>query len=335
MSNWKSVVIIIGGLACQSTASQEKPQQDEAVEDPVLKEPIDPGKISQPKNQNKEIVDIKPTFQCPSNTIMRSIDTVIQCEDNEGNKQGPFIHKYSNGKIKMVGRYKDDLFHGEFSIFNGSGKKQKSFVFDNGNGHYVDLHPNGYKASEGNYQEGLPEGKWQTWFSNGQLSLEGTYQQGLMQGEATRWNKNGEKTATVQYQDDRKHGVEIRYEEEKKTMELIWQFGELIESTDLISGTRTKSVPKKRSHGEIILRHHPKIKKEWQTCSADHQCELTPAVCCPCGPGNWLGVHYQFINKVSSRLRPLGTCHSNDCPTKKCAIGGVRCEAGFCVATKE
>jgi antitoxin component YwqK of YwqJK toxin-antitoxin module len=54
------------------------------------------------------------------------------------------------------------------------------------------FHPNGQKASEGLYQEGVEHGLWRDFHENGQIAAEGQYAEGVEVGAWKYWNENGE-----------------------------------------------------------------------------------------------------------------------------------------------
>ncbi|HEY9219445.1 MAG TPA: hypothetical protein VIO94_15470 [Phenylobacterium sp.] len=58
-------------------------------------------------------------------------------------------------------------------------------------GLFVAYHPNGAKASEGTYEEGVEQGVWRDYHENGQLAAEGQYEGGAEVGRWRYWNADG------------------------------------------------------------------------------------------------------------------------------------------------
>lgn len=80
--------------------------------------------------------------------------------------------KYSDGKIKSEKTFNDE---------NG----EKELVKE------VHYHPNGKKYIEGNYKDNKRDGYWASWYDNGQLWSEGEFKEGLSEGKRTVYHPNG------------------------------------------------------------------------------------------------------------------------------------------------
>jgi antitoxin component YwqK of YwqJK toxin-antitoxin module len=59
-------------------------------------------------------------------------------------------------------------------------------------GLFVAYHPNGAKASEGRYEEGVEQGVWRDYHENGQPAAEGQYDGGAEVGQWRYWNADGQ-----------------------------------------------------------------------------------------------------------------------------------------------
>ncbi len=113
------------------------------------------------------------------------------------------IEKYEDGKVKVEKTYKK--VDGEKELIKE-----------------VHYHPNGQKYIEGNYKDNKREGYWASWFENGQLWSEGEFRNGLSEGKRTVYHENGK----VYYEGNFKDGERVG----------VWRFyndaGELTTETD-------------------------------------------------------------------------------------------------------
>jgi len=84
---------------------------------------------------------------------------------------------YPDGKIRMMGEYKND-------------KKD---------GHWISYYDNGNKWSEGYYANGINEGKTTTWHENGQKYYQGYYKKGERSGTWKFWDDKGKFVKEINY----------------------------------------------------------------------------------------------------------------------------------------
>jgi antitoxin component YwqK of YwqJK toxin-antitoxin module len=96
--------------------------------------------------------------------------------------------KYEDGKIKVEKTYKK---------VNG----EKELIKE------VHYHPNGQKYIEGNYKDNKREGYWASWFENGQLWSEGEFRNGLSEGKRTVYHENGKVYYEGNFKDGERVGV--------------------------------------------------------------------------------------------------------------------------------
>ena len=73
-------------------------------------------------------------------------------------------------------------------------------------GQSVGYFPNGQKAYENNFLNGLPHGKWCSWYNNGQKVREEEYVKGERNGKYIEWHKNGQKRVEGTYCNDHQCG---------------------------------------------------------------------------------------------------------------------------------
>ncbi|MDY0343768.1 MAG: hypothetical protein RBR28_09355 [Lentimicrobium sp.] len=77
----------------------------------------------------------------------------------------------------------------------------------------IRYHPNGKKYIEGNYNEGLREGKWTSWYNDGQLWSEGNFKQDKSDGERTVYHSNGKLHYKGAFDMGKRVGIWLFYDE--------------------------------------------------------------------------------------------------------------------------
>ncbi len=60
--------------------------------------------------------------------------------------------------------------------------------------------------SEGDFQEGKPQGFWKYWYANGQREKSGTYKNGVEDGVWTYWHENGQRSKEGTFVDGKEQG---------------------------------------------------------------------------------------------------------------------------------
>lgn len=104
--------------------------------------------------------------------------------DEEGLKQGPWKHFYSDGSLKAEGAYRDDQKYGPWKYY----------------------YPDGKLEQEGSYLRGLPEGTWVWYHPNGQEWREEEYVMGAEDGPSVEYDEDGQVIAQGEYIDGQKEG---------------------------------------------------------------------------------------------------------------------------------
>ncbi len=82
-----------------------------------------------------------------------------------------------------------------FDLNKSTGKKKMEGQYKNGlkNGKWTYWYGNGQKHSLFIYKNGKSHGKWTKWYENGKKKGEETYKDGKRDGKYTRWYENGQK----------------------------------------------------------------------------------------------------------------------------------------------
>jgi antitoxin component YwqK of YwqJK toxin-antitoxin module len=111
----------------------------------------------------------------------------------EGKRDGPFIYYHDNGKVKLRGKYVNDLLDSTVNAF-----------FDNGNNKYIHNYSMGVQVGEsvtfyknGNVEQKVslknekPHGTMLNYYEAGNLRLESTYNEGVRDGKYIRYHLTG------------------------------------------------------------------------------------------------------------------------------------------------
>ena len=73
---------------------------------------------------------------------------------------------------------------------------------------HTEYYQNDQKKVEGNYKDGVKDGKWTEWFENGQILKEKNYKDGVKDGEWIEWLfPPDDKISSEDWKDGVKHGV--------------------------------------------------------------------------------------------------------------------------------
>lgn len=183
--------------------------------------------------------------------------------DEEGRKVGKWEEYYANGRLRAKGNYSNDLKTREWLYYHENGQMEQKgeyniegkpvgkwiWYYENGNlwreeffinglrdGLVTEFDPSGNIISEGEYFEGLEEGKWmynsdnhkiegiyslgqrnglwKHYYPNGQLSFEGQFINDIPNGKHTYYWEDGKKKDEENYVMGRKEGDWIRYNED-------------------------------------------------------------------------------------------------------------------------
>lgn len=88
-------------------------------------------------------------------------------------------------------------------------------------GAFVRFHPNGQKAAEGRYADGLADGEWREWHANGHLAAEGAFAAGEQTGVWRTFDVRGKVIDEGTYRNGRPEGRFVVYHDDGS----IWREG--------------------------------------------------------------------------------------------------------------
>ena len=133
--------------------------------------------------------------------------------DSQGRKQGKWVVRYSGGKIKYTGEYKDDQPVGWFEYFdlkyNLQAKMFHSLEHDTVEAQLY--HKNGKMSATGKYVDKVKEGIWILYDMRGQTLLQENYVHGVKQGDYRLFYPGGQVMRIGAYKDGVEHGMRADY----------------------------------------------------------------------------------------------------------------------------
>jgi len=100
-------------------------------------------------------------------------DMKIEYDVVNGKKEGDFITYYSNDKIQMFGKMKENKNVGEWKYYFPDGSLETSGFYEDDipTGKWIWFQPDGKVIEEGNYISGNREGEWKSYDSTGALKI--------------------------------------------------------------------------------------------------------------------------------------------------------------------
>ena len=182
---WALILVPLGGcpLAFADDASAKK--DDDLLQ--LFLETMKPQEVS-----------------CPSN------NAACRCIRFDPERAMAFLHYVYSQWCPIDAR--DGLKEGHWSVTNLDKnwiKVSKGEFFDGKvHGKWVDWHANGQKATEYEWNKGVPVGDFRRWHENGTLAIEGQYVNGEADGIWVYRDKNGRITRRVHW----KHGKVVSVE---------------------------------------------------------------------------------------------------------------------------
>lgn len=104
--------------------------------------------------------------------------------DNQGRKQGEWKEYFSNGNVKSVGSYLDDLKTGSWKYFFSEGQKEQT----------------------GDYLKGLPTGRWNWFYEDGKLLRDEYFKLGKEEGYSYELLSGGDTLSAGEYDRGQREG---------------------------------------------------------------------------------------------------------------------------------
>jgi antitoxin component YwqK of YwqJK toxin-antitoxin module len=111
----------------------------------------------------------------------RMRDMIIEYEVVNGLREGDFIIYFSNAKIQMEGKMKNNKNNGLWKYY----------------------YPDGSLQTSGNYNLDIPDSIWKWYYNNGKVSEEGKFRNGVRDGEWKSYDSTGKLEIIRSYKDDK------------------------------------------------------------------------------------------------------------------------------------
>ena len=114
------------------------------------------------------------------------------------------VETYADGTPKVVRFYKGEgvdkaLVKEEFFYPDGQIRMEGEYKNGMKNGRWISYYNNGNRWSEGYYKKNINEGKTITWHENGQKYYQGYYKNGERKGKWKFWDENGKLIKEIDY----------------------------------------------------------------------------------------------------------------------------------------
>ena len=141
-------------------------------------------------------------------------DSTLNKTDSKGLKQGHWIGKYDNGKVKYNGYFKDNHPVGELKRFYDDGIIKAVMNFDN-TGKYARAiidYNNGELAAEGCYYDNQKDSLWKYYsYYSKYLIADEFYQKVKKNGLSRTYFRNGKIAEELEYKDGLMNGIWKQY----------------------------------------------------------------------------------------------------------------------------
>jgi antitoxin component YwqK of YwqJK toxin-antitoxin module len=99
----------------------------------------------------------------------------------DGEREGPFLERYRNGRLAREGAYRAGRRHGRFTTW----------------------HENGNRAEEIGFRDGVPDGPFASFFESGRPRTEGRHCGGAQCGRWRTFDESGRELGAVDYGEQR------------------------------------------------------------------------------------------------------------------------------------
>ena len=130
-------------------------------------------------------------------------------EFRNGKEDGEIVEYDRNGEILLKGYYVDGMRDGEWYIVSGDYLMEGKYMDDRRYGEWKHYFiENDELAFEGDFLDGLPDGRHKYYHPNGKRRLIGHYEGGQKHGDWSRFDKEGQLILTIEYEADRDKRIE-------------------------------------------------------------------------------------------------------------------------------
>lgn len=139
---------------------------------------------------------------------------IVGSYNRKGEKIGEWRWYYPDGKPLMIENYEEGKLEGLFVEYDNLGNEiSKGEYLNNAEeGEWIYVHGN--STEKGSYFDGMRQGLWKTWFNNGKVASEIEFEQDLPNGKFISYWENGTVKLTGKYVTGLRNGVWYKYDED-------------------------------------------------------------------------------------------------------------------------
>lgn len=132
--------------------------------------------------------------------------------DENGLKQGAWVQKDANGKVKYRGQFKDGKPVGKFKYYNSEGVIETILEFSSSDTALATYyHSNSVKSAVGYYVNKQKEGVWRFYDTKGIILSKEEYKNGQKHGSYVVYNLDGSVSRETQFVNGVEHGYRKTY----------------------------------------------------------------------------------------------------------------------------
>jgi len=147
------------------------------------------------------------------NKVLKSVLTF-----SPNGKEATAILYHPNGNIASKGRYINQKKEGKWLFYSAFTKNsliaEETFSLDLREGLTVKYYSDSTVAEKINYVRDVKQGEWIKYYPNGSILLKSQYNNGLIEGKFESWFDSGKPEFTGQYKNDARDGLWIIYNED-------------------------------------------------------------------------------------------------------------------------
>jgi antitoxin component YwqK of YwqJK toxin-antitoxin module len=135
----------------------------------------------------------------------------MEVEMKRGKRNGAFIERYFNNKVKTHAFYKDDLTEGVEIHYYMTGNRSMEINYTKGmkNGPVTSWYDNGVVKESGFYVNDLFDGDWENYDERGLLIGEGSFEKGT--GKQIIYDEMGRLLRETNFVNNKKEGLETQF----------------------------------------------------------------------------------------------------------------------------
>ena len=118
--------------------------------------------------------------------------------DQPGQRIGIWTFWSLDGMDSTQLEYKNGIkWTGTLTSWYENGQKKSEETYKDGKGALTWWNVGDLRIIDGNYKDGMMDGKWTFWYANGQKALEGAYKSGYRDGKWTYWSLDGKDSSKI------------------------------------------------------------------------------------------------------------------------------------------